>query len=248
MRYNLSSSDYIQFLLCCIYFVCGYFYLSTTIEREKSKSWIISMLTSPLLSMFGTYYAFEATYYSLWTEEYIYSENMLSRFVIIFFVSSNIMDLVVGCIYYPKYLDVLTSFVHHTFYIGFMVVILFSNYSTGFVICFIMEIPTAFLAIGTVYPSTRSDISFGFTFLLTRIIFNIYQAYKLRCLHNDGMIWKVCVLVLCFHLYWFSTWWKKYGIQSTSSSHSTVSRDVDGKSQFLQSHRNGIVNNDRKGQ
>lgn len=176
------------------------------------------MLTSPVLSIFGLYYAFKAVYYSLWTIEYIYSENFVTRVIIIFFTASNVMDLGLGVFQYPKHLDILTSYIHHLFYTAFMLVILFSNYSRGFVICFCMELPTFVLAIGTVYNSLRSDLLFGISFFITRILFNIYQAYMLRQLHPDGMIWRTCVLVLCFHIYWFVTWWRKYGVTSVSSS------------------------------
>lgn len=218
MKYNLEMSDYVTFILCCGYFVLGYFLFEKSASTIKSKSWIISMLTSPILSIFGLYYATMATYKSLWTIEYIYSENVITRAIIIFFTASNVMDLAVGVFYYPKHLDILMSYFHHLFYTAFMAVILFSNYSRGFVICFCMELPTFILALGTVYDSLRNDKLFGISFFFTRILFNAYQAYMLRQLHPDGMIWKTCVVVLCFHLYWFETWWRKYGVTSVASS------------------------------
>ena len=58
----------------------------------------------------------------------------------------------------------------------------------------------------------RSDVAFGATFFLTRIMYNAVLAYRLADMASfQGVIWKVCVAVLLLHLYWFYKWFHVYG-------------------------------------
>ena len=116
------------------------------------------------------------------------------------------MDLLIGVFQYPKYLDPFSTIAHHIFYIAFIITLLAHHYSQGFILCFLMEVPTVMLSIGSVWKHLRSDIIFGITFLLTRIIYNVFLIHKLALIAFDGVIWKICTLVLCLHLYWFYKW------------------------------------------
>jgi hypothetical protein len=169
------------------------------------------LISSFFLSIVGVVHVSETLMTNRWSLSDIYTENSFSRSIILFFLASNVMDLALGVNDYPKYLDPLSTIMHHIFYIIFMLILLSYHYSTGFQLCFLMEIPTFVLAIGTVYKSLRSDFAFGLSFLLTRVLYNAFLAYKLATLSWDGMIWKTCVGVLCIHLYWFQKWVKVYG-------------------------------------
>jgi hypothetical protein len=193
------------------FYIIAYAFLEQTVNNLKSRSWIIMFLASAVLAPLGAYYAFDVIWYSRWKNDHIYGEDLVSRLIILYFTASNIADLGIGVARYPSLVDPLTTLFHHFFYVIFMLVILTHHYSRGFVICFFMEVPTFVLAIGSVWNDLRSDYLFGVSFFLTRILFNAFQAYKLAQLNSDGYIWKVCVLVLCLHLYWFSKWWSKYG-------------------------------------
>jgi hypothetical protein len=80
-----------------------------------------------------------------------------------------------------------------------------------------MEVPTTLLALGSVFPQYRTDIGFGITFFITRLIYNFYLAYRLYSLSPGGMIWRVCLSVLCMHLYWFYKWATVYGSKLATS-------------------------------
>lgn len=208
---KVSKDDVTSFLLSSLFFLLCYTIIERTTETTKSRSWIIMLLGSSVLSPVGAFYAFQTMWYGKWTSEFIYSDDFLSRQIMIYFVASNVMDLVIGSIRYPAFIDPFTTTCHHIFYIAFALSIISSNYSVGFMLCFFMEVPTLIMALGTVWPYLRSDYLFGVVFFLTRILFNAFQAYKLFQIHPNGWIWKVCTMVLCLHLHWFRQWWDKYG-------------------------------------
>lgn len=173
--------------------------------------------SSSILSIFGVMHVVQTILSNSWTLEAIYTESFVHRSVILFFTCSNIMDLLIGFKYYPKYLDPISTIAHHIFYIIFMLALLANHYSSGFQLCFLMEVPTFILAAGIIYKSLRSDILFGVSFLITRILYNAFLAYKLAMLSPTGIIWKICICVLCLHLYWFHKWCNVYGLKAVSS-------------------------------
>lgn len=181
------------------------------VPTEKGKSWIVMMLSSTVLSLFGCRACYITEINNLWSLDHIYGEDFISRCVLLFFVATNVTDLALGIFYYRNFLDPLTAIFHHVFYLSFMAVLLAHHYSRGFILCFFMEIPTSILAAGSVFKECRSDVGFGVTFLICRLIFNVYLAYQLYSLSPEGNIWKVCVFVLLLHCYWFYTWAAKTG-------------------------------------
>lgn len=222
------DSDVYIFWSSCLFFSVFYFSLESYMQSPKAKSWLIMMAASAVLSITGTFYVLQAEIFSLWTEGYVYSDNPIPRALTVFFLASMIMDIGVGVIRYRAHLDPFSAVFHHIFYTVFVIAILRSNYTQGFCLNFFMEvkiasslllyspttltfqsifqIPTFLLAIGSVWSSARSDLLFGFCFLVTRILFNTFFAYKLYTIAPTGLVWKVCLCVLCLHLHWFSKW------------------------------------------
>ena len=208
---GFSVYDLIVTAASCAFIWLFFSVVERVVHTQKAKSWIVMFLSSIILSVFGcrAYYLTESQ--SLWDYNQVYGEDFISRCVVLFFVSSNVMDLVLGTLYYPSQLDPLTSIVHHIFYVTFMLVLLQQNYSRGFLLCFVMEVPTGLLALGSVWQQYRTDIGFGITFFITRLMYNSYLAYRLYCLSPEGLIWRVCLCVLCMHLFWFYKWATVYG-------------------------------------
>lgn len=204
LKIAAASSSLIWLFFCVV---------ERKVHTQKSKSWIVMLLSSFILSMFGcrAYYLTEMN--QSWDYYSIYGEDFISRCVVLFFASSNVMDLILGTLYYPSQLDPLTSIFHHIFYVTFMLVLLQQNYSRGFVLCFVMEVPTGLLALGSVFQQCRTDIGFGISFFITRLVYNSYLAHKLYNLSPEGMIWRICTGVLCMHLYWFYKWATVYGLK-----------------------------------
>jgi hypothetical protein len=202
---------------CKIFVICSYFIwlvyslMRRVVEEPKQRSWLIMMFSSTILSIFGTIYVVNAFMYSLWTNEFIYGDDIVSRTVMIFFLATNVMDLFIGTFDYPQYLNLLSAVVHHVLYSIFVSTLIIHGFTRGFLLNFLMEIPTFIMAVGTVFKEYRSDTLFGATFFITRIVYNIFYAYKLAVLSPNGIIWKICCCALGMHLYWFNTWMHTYG-------------------------------------
>ena len=73
------------------------------------------------------------------------------------------------------------------------------------------ELPTFLLALGTVVPKLRSDLLFGITFFLTRILFHFYLVAYAYISGAAAMIIGFGCLTGLMHLKWFHAWFTKYG-------------------------------------
>lgn len=142
-----------------------------------------------------------------------------SVIVSIMFGTANVMDLSLGWLYYREHLSVLTTWLHHSVYIWLMILVVTGNgfvtsvpdpIAPAFMCALIEEIPTALLALGTIFPQYRQDLAFGISFGLTRIVFHTYLlVYMLR--FDLPFIVTICyVNPLLLHGHWFSGWLAKY--------------------------------------
>ena len=181
--------DVYIFLAASLFIWVVFTVLEPHVSSKKGKSWIVMLQTSAILSGFGIHAYLTTEQSGLWKLDHVYDESLISRCVVLFFVSANVMDLFLGVLYYPSFLDPLTTIFHHIFYLVFMAVLLKCNYSRGFLLCFFMEIPTFILALGSAFKELRSDLSFGVSFLITRVIYNAYLAFRLYCLSPEGKIY-----------------------------------------------------------
>eukprot|EP01039_Chlorochromonas_danica_P002972 gene2969-3240_t len=235
-----SSQDLALTSGFCLLITALFFFLEQRVQTEKSKSWIVMLISSTVLSIVGIIYAFYGEFVTGWTIEFLYAQESFSRSVLLFFLASNIMDIALGLLYYPKQMELLTTYFHHTFYVAFITGLLSAGYSRGFMLCFFMEIPTFFLALGTVWSSMRSDLSFGVSFLFTRLLYNAYMVYRLYSLHYVPVIWKICLAVLGLHVFWFSKWVKGYGKKLFRKEKSLPSPTVSKK------EKNGVESESSK--
>ena len=72
----------------------------------------------------------------------------------------------------------------------------------------ISEIPTFLLSLGSFDSYFRNDSLFGITFFITRIIYHIILTWIFR---KHSSVLFISLSALGLHLYWFYTWFKKYG-------------------------------------
>lgn len=227
------TSDAISFMISSVAICLAFFSINSfSGGNRKSTAWIIMLISSAVLSFFGTVYVAQTEYYSLWTNEFIYGEDKLSRFVILFFMASNLVDLIIGWFFYKEFLDPFTTVFHHIAYMAFMIGLLRENITRGFLLCFFMEIPTFCMSLGTVFKAYRSDTVFGVTFFITRLVFNAYLIIRLANITNyEGYIWKICSFVLCVHIYWFYKWFNSYGRKAikTLTSQEALHKDPPAK-------------------
>lgn len=209
---GLSERDLVVFAISAC--ICTTFFLLTHhyIVNPRGKSWLISALASSLLSVHGVYRLGGAIANSNFTFEHIFGgEDETSRNFMLFFMAEMTCDMLLGLFYYRKYQDVLSCFIHHIFYVWWVYFLVSYNLSRGFNFCFVMEIPTFILALGSINTKYRNDLLFGVTFFLTRILYHMFLIYVYASLWYESIIWKVCSLALALHIYWFSNWYASYG-------------------------------------
>lgn len=86
----------------------------------------------------------------------------------------------------------------------------FEPFAGGLASLLVEELPTFLLALGTVFPSMRTDMGFGVTFFVFRVSFHAaMMAYSFY----SGVSTLVKILygiTMTMHLFWFNSWLKKY--------------------------------------
>mmetsp|Transcript_15320 Transcript_15320/g.23068 ORF Transcript_15320/g.23068 Transcript_15320/m.23068 type:complete len:230 (+) Transcript_15320:173-862(+) len=209
---HFEAGDHYAFLANCIAITLLFFTIQQYWkDSRKKQAWFIMLLSSSVLSVVGLIYAICAEFNELhWTDEYIYGDDVYSRNIMIFFLSCNVMDLTLGWVYYREFLYPLTTIFHHMFFITISLLYLANHTTRGFLLIFVIEVPTFLLSVGTIWPSLRSDLAFGITFLLTRISYHAYMLYRLASMHFDGLAWKSCFMPFLLHMFWFYSWCNTY--------------------------------------
>lgn len=175
-------------------------------ETTKQKAWIIMLQSTFTLSICGTIALMLNETYNLWNQDFMYSDSFWPRVVLLYFTATNVMDLAIGYVEYPKYLDPLSTIFHHIVYIGLALHLLRRRTTNGFMIMYFMEIPTFLLSLGTIWPKYRLDLSFGVIFFVTRIAYNIYVIYRLFVVNYAMFDWLLGIGTLILHSFWFSKW------------------------------------------
>ena len=190
-------------LICVVFFAAKPFYKN----NERGTSWIITCLSSFLLSVCGSMQVIKFVMgLEGFEQEVIYSDNFLDRICVTFFLWVNLMDLILGFFYYPSQLNILTSYAHHIFYILWILGLMAHRTTHGFQYCFFEEIPTFLVAIGNLSPALRSDLLFGLSFFWIRIVYHIYLCYRLmKCMWNSWA-WVVSSSVTIMHFFWMYKW------------------------------------------
>ena len=105
-----------------------------------------------------------------------YSVAPIDIIACIWFAVACTVDLIFGCVYYPKHVDMLTGWIHHIIYIWMMYFSVTGNglfitarpFASAFVYMLIEEVPTFQMALGNVMPKFRVDLSFGVSYLILR--------------------------------------------------------------------------------
>ncbi|KAG0072851.1 hypothetical protein BGZ89_002438 [Linnemannia elongata] len=117
-----------------------------------------------------------------------------------YFVSYLICDLVLGCVYYRDFVDPLSGWAHHLFYLGVMSrATAQGNISTLFAMGTPIEVSTIFLATGHIFPTLRSDVVFATSFFLARIVYPIALLPELVLNVESRLCWKVGTMALLVH-------------------------------------------------
>lgn len=194
-------------------------------EDVKKLSWCISLFNSLAATIFGFLYV---TVNYLRHKDFFfmgpdpdlifYSVAPVDIIACIWFAVACIVDLSFGSMYYPKYIDVLTGWVHHFVYIWMMYFGITGNglfvqakpFASAFVYMLVEELPTFLMALGNVIPNLRVNLRFGISFLILRVMFHTYMiswGYFSK-IHTPAL----CLygLTLTLHVKWQIDWVHSY--------------------------------------
>jgi hypothetical protein len=195
----------------------------------RRLSWALSCFNSGLLTLLGcvyTYFKFKETGITLQYKSLHNSDDM-SFLVCLWFGLFNATDLVFGSLMYPAQMDFLTAYIHHPLFIyimiacttgyygvwmenGKLVPTLVPAFAPSFMLMTVEELPTFILALGSVFPSLRSDLGFGISFFLLRIVYHGYV--MMRGIQVGVHTFTSCLfgLTMVMHIFWFRGWVVSY--------------------------------------
>ncbi len=202
-------------------------------KDTKRLAWIISVVNSGVMTAAGFYYlsfklSIDAHFFSMIPQNIVHFNDRtdFTTLVCLWFALANLVDIVFGLFYYPKYLGVLTAYIHHSVFIWMMFAATTGNglfmtvtpFAPAFCNVLIEEFPTFLLAVGSVVPSLRTDIGFGLSFFLLRIVYHIYFLIYAATIKVQTVELTIYILTLLLHLNWFYSWITKYGVRLLKSS------------------------------
>lgn len=152
-KYTLTSKDYqtaiADFsLVWIIVFSIAKYYFNTK-EQTKQLAWSVSIVNSLVLSVVGSFYVYEMTQqmpqfqnFGPTGKEVIEKVDNVGCLVCVWMLVANFFDLLLGIMFYPKELSILTTYVHHSVYMyasyGFLTGSIFINIFKLINICIIV--------------------------------------------------------------------------------------------------------------
>jgi hypothetical protein len=137
------------------------------------------------------------------------TEITIQKLGVLFFTGYLLSDTIIGTVYYKRFMQSLSGYIHHYVYILINIILLSndSKWISLYMLYMISELPTFILSVGSFDNSYRKDKLFGFTFLLTRILYHAFLTWQLK---SYTLPFLLSSLILCLHVYWFQNWCKKY--------------------------------------
>ena len=135
------------------------------------------------------------------------------KIAVLFFAAHCMLDLIVGVFDYAENLGLTSGYIHHTAFLLFLPLTLYSHIEGAFLLLSLNEIPTLILSLGQIFRSFRQDILFGISFLLIRVIYTL--TYTLLVVFKDtdeGKPYLLIILIpICLlHIIWFRDWYQGY--------------------------------------
>jgi hypothetical protein len=140
-----------------------------------------------------------------WDVVSVLSDTRLDRFICTFFGTFCCLDLIFGIVFYPKQLDLLTGWVHHSMYLWLMYHLHSNHIQGGFSLFLVEELPTFLLALGNVARGWRTNLLFGLSFFVTRLVWHGYLLSKFWMARkvSSHALWPIITAALVLHLHWF---------------------------------------------
>jgi len=84
-------------------------------------------------------------------------------------------------------------------------------FASAFASMLIEELPTFLLALGSIFPACRSDIGFGLTFFVLRLLLHMIFLIFAILVGVDHSVAVLYAFTMAMHINWFYVWMTKYG-------------------------------------
>lgn len=223
--YTLQNVHLIWVAVCTAICCCVVVAIAKLLGYERKKvAWVISLVNSGTMCLIGFTYFFVRKYLKdfsmVWNADDFLGIDNVSVICCTIFGVANISDILIGIIFYRDQLGLLTAWVHHTLYIWLMVYCTTGNglftthapFAQGFMWNVIEELPTFLLALGSIESKYRTDLGFGLSFFILRIVYHtLLTVYAITSTAYGISVICIYFLTLAMHVNWFSTWASKYG-------------------------------------
>eukprot|EP00386_Alphamonas_edax_P006014 GDKI01019610.1.p1 GENE.GDKI01019610.1~~GDKI01019610.1.p1 ORF type:complete len:269 (-),score=43.21 GDKI01019610.1:101-853(-) len=214
---------------CCYVFGMRYIFMHIVKTQykcpQKLSAWTITSLTGPVMSAISLYLIYIAVeqegidiFYSDFDgfKRVITSQPYMSRFVGLYFIAHCATDLVLGQILYPKELDMLSCYLHHTIYayVVHYMIVKGSDNLFGLLSC--VELANICMAVGNIHTPWRFDWTFGIVWFLIRICFHacVARMCHVTMLTHSPLAVYVAWGGLGMHVWWWWGWAKgKLGLK-----------------------------------
>ena len=178
---------------------------------EKTRAWGLTLEISSLYSLLGFYWVWEfcAALARGTALHLLAQQTPFDELCIVWMISYLVVDLFFGLLDYRSQLRVDTTYVHHALYFLVEVFCLLNGYARYYLIFSVLELPTCVLALGSAFPSWRHDALFGGTFLITRILYEVFVAAALVAVGAPMPLYLLAppvVASLAMHVVWMRAW------------------------------------------
>ncbi|KAI8373376.1 hypothetical protein EDC96DRAFT_36965 [Choanephora cucurbitarum] len=170
--------------------------------REKQTSWILTLISSLICTVVSIPFVIQFFCADL-NMQLLSTDSQFHTAFVCFFITYLILDLVLGCIYYRKRITLMTGWIHHLFYIVLLTCFMRLQISSLFTVSSILELPTLILAAGSMVHEWRSDLLFGTTFFVLRLVAHAWMMVNLKRYHRIEFMWIIALVIYPLHIYWF---------------------------------------------
>ena len=221
-QYTLTEAQLLRAvgIMSLVFIISGFTAVVVYAKEKRKMAWIISMVNGFVLTLSaGAYFVVKfPSFMENGRAAFHYVDNV-SVLICAWLGLANFFDLAFGLIFYRAYLDPLTAYVHHTTYLWITYTAItgnggfakFERFTGGIAVLLIEELPTFLLALGSVFPSMRTDIGFGVTFFSLRILFHGGMlVHSIRSGVSTLAATLFCA-TMTMHAFWFYSWASKYG-------------------------------------
>lgn len=167
---------------------------------RKTRQWALPTFNATLMSIYGI------LLFPHWLFSHDLSATPLTDHVAIQLQSYMIVDLCYNALMRHDAIDKLLEFwTHHIVYTMLLAHAVNAGYTGVIASYLLLEIPAAIRAWGTIVPAWRSDVGFGTTFFVTRIVLP-FIIYRRDCATYPVIAFPVFIAMQVLHIYWFALW------------------------------------------